>query len=363
MKLENTYLFFKEMLDDTLSFIYQGHFDDAITDMMIDLSEFYITNSKFSKVRKKVSFLMVECFQNIIRHGDNSDVQIEDMPPGLFMTRNIRDRHYIVSANLIDNKSIPSLRQKLDSVNTASPEELKQLYFEVLDSEGFSSKGGAGLGLIQMARKSKQKLDFDFVKVNDQVSYFYLQLKMKSDEQSKQQELQLDNSKRIHSRTIDEDIFLIHKGNFTQAAIRPVIKMVENNMQLKDKGMNLQKSAFHIMVEVLQNISKHSYEDQGMHEGIFLMGYEDDKYVLSTGNYIDNNKIDALKDSLEQLNELNNAELKSMYKKLLREGRISDKGCAGLGLIDISREISDKLEYEFIPIDDKKSFYSLLIKL
>jgi hypothetical protein len=48
---------------------------------------------------------------------------------------------------------------------------------------------------------------------------------------------------------------------------------------------------------------------------------------------------------------------------VLSNGTLSSKGTAGLGMIDIARKSGNKLEYQFLPIDDKNSFFCLTIKI
>jgi hypothetical protein len=44
----------------------------------------------------------------------------------------------------------------------------------MLSNSEFSSKGGAGLGLIEMAKKTGNKLDYDFLQFDSEHSYFIL---------------------------------------------------------------------------------------------------------------------------------------------------------------------------------------------
>ena len=60
----------------------------------------------------------------------------------------------------------------LPSINNLEKDELKALHQELLNTTGFSEKGGAGLGFIDMARKSENKLEFIFVKESEEVSFF-----------------------------------------------------------------------------------------------------------------------------------------------------------------------------------------------
>lgn len=363
MKLDSTYNFFRLLKEDNLAFIYQGSFSNKIIAMATNLIKNNIDNkSGFVTLRNKLSFLMVESFQNIVRHGDKSDLGLGQE---IFITRNFGNTYYIISANLIENEKVDFLKEKLEQVNTADKDDLKKLYVEVLTNKKLSSKGGAGLGLIDMARKSGEKLIFDFVPINKGFSFFYLQMRLKSKNKKviKERELPLEQSKELHVETSKSNLFIIQKGNFSQDAIGPVLKMVENNMQ--NQVLRVQKIAFLMLVEILQNISKHAFPIDGIKEGIFLMGEYEDKYIISTGNYIENRNIPYLKDYLASLNKLSKEELNTLYRKTLREGREieTETGGAGLGLIDIARESCDKLEYEFFPIDDKLSFFSIIVKI
>jgi len=362
MKIGNTYDFFNRLRKDDLSFIYQGNFSDRITSMVIRLIENNISGG-FSKLKNKISFLMIESFQNIIRHGDSLEAENIPSSPGLFLTRCIGDTYYITSANLIENVNVDPLREKLMQVNVLDKDGLKDLYFEILSNKQISSKGGAGLGLIQMSRKSGQKLDFDFVKVSDTLSFFYFQMKLRSSEDlppPPDNECPISFSKDFHTTASEENIFLIHKGSYSQESIRPVLRMVETNIQDQSDQYALQKISFHILVEILQNISRHGAVENGEREGIFLMGHEDNHYMMSTGNFVENAKVPILKQQIDHLNTLSKPDLHKLYKQTLREGKITEGGGAGLGLIDVVRESSSKVEYELIEIDEHKSFFSLL---
>ena len=50
-----------------------------------------------------------------------------------------------------------------------------------------------------------------------------------------------------------------------------------------------------------------------------------------------------------------------MHYSQLRDGELSNKGGAGLGLIDIARKTSKKIKYEFIPINARYSYFLLKV--
>ena len=57
-------------------------------------------------------------------------------------------------------------------------EELKTYYREVLSSNELSEKGGAGLGIIDLVRKSGNKIEYRFDTVNEQFSFFSMIVNM-----------------------------------------------------------------------------------------------------------------------------------------------------------------------------------------
>ena len=82
-------------------------------------------------------------------------------------------------------------------------------------------------------------------------------------------------------------------------------------------------------------------------------------YHVTTGNVIENDKIEELTEMLDHINSLDKEGLKQLYKSQMKEGRLSEKGGAGLGFIDIARKTGNKLEFHFLPIDEGRSFFLL----
>ncbi|MBI9055401.1 MAG: hypothetical protein JEY96_16380 [Bacteroidales bacterium] len=365
MNIDTTFWFFDRISEDNLCLLYNGSFSDEITNKLIELSEYNIlNNASLTKMKKKASFLMAECFQNIVRHGEIIDgEEIDYVDEGFFLTKNWQGIYYITSGNLVEKHKIPELKRQLEKVNSLSKEELKQLYRDVLANQEISEKGGAGLGLIEMARKSGQKLDYFFQDFDDKFSFFYNQIVLKSMEEvfqnNEESPFELKEAIEYHQKMTDSNILIIHKGDFSQDAIFPVLNIIEENLQKEKKDEVSKKKVFHILVELLQNISKHCYVENGKKEGIFMIGESDGCFIINTGNLIQNEYVDDLKDLLDQINNLNGKELKDLYLDKLRERNIPKKEGAGIGLIDIARRIISPVNYSIIRIDSKKSFLTI----
>ena len=67
--------------------------------------------------------------------------------------------------------------------------------------------------------------------------------------------------------------------------------------------------------------------------------------MVTTGNLIDNSHVNPLINTLDKVNSLNPQELKEHYKQALLNSRISDKGGAGLGFIDLVKKTGNKIQY------------------
>jgi hypothetical protein len=160
------------------------------------------------------------------------------------------------------------------------------------------------------------------------------------------------------------EIRLAYEGKISHQITKAFIALAEAQMAEDQEAIRVQRIIFHVMVECLQNVSRHADDhDPGDNiysgHGIFIISKNSDAYFVTTGNAILNEKIPALKNMIDKINELNNPMLKDFYIKQMREGRLSDKGGAGLGFIDIRRKTGSKLEYHFLPVGEKISFFML----
>ncbi|MCI5055207.1 MAG: SiaB family protein kinase [Flavobacteriales bacterium] len=362
MKLESLYWFYQKLKEDNLCFIYQGDFSDNMTEKMISMSEGNLDHVKeMSKMKRKISFLMAESFQNVIRHG--SEMAAANDNKGLFLARNIGNTFFINSANLILNDEIPGLEKKLNQINNLDKDQLKSYYLDVLSNTEISQKGGAGLGLIEMARKSSQKLEFDFEKIDEKISYFYLGIKLVGKQETEDYNVPIRIAKFFHREMMDDNIIVSYKGDFSQNSIMPVLRMVEDSIYRSTEKRTLRKRVFLTLVELSQNISLHALKKGERADGIVIVTKSQDVYTLSAGNLISNDKIEILKQHLEDLRGLTDLELKSMYKETLLNGPKYESAGAGLGLIEIFRDCQGEVLFDFTPVDHKKSFYSIKMSI
>jgi hypothetical protein len=176
----------------------------------------------------------------------------------------------------------------------------------------------------------------------------------------------------FHKEMLSNKFTLVYEGEITHQITKAFTSLAENKMDSYSEDASMKKKVFHVMVECLQNLSKRAEEFEtegsqgGAGNGIFIVGRlgdDNQDYQVMTGNAVENSKVSELKALLEKINHLDKDGLKELFKKQMREGSLSEKGGAGLGLIDIARKTGEKLEYHFVEIDDKTSFFLLRTKI
>ncbi|MCH2223914.1 MAG: SiaB family protein kinase [Crocinitomicaceae bacterium] len=181
-----------------------------------------------------------------------------------------------------------------------------------------------------------------------------------------QSTMELKEVYNFYRKMEGENVILSFKGEFTSDLLTSILDIMESKMRKLTISDKLKKRVFNILVECFQNLYHHiehandNKEDTLFQKSALIMvKYVGDKIIVQTGNYVKNNGISDLENRLSTVNDLTQIELRKLYQDRLLNNSLSDKGTAGLGLIDIARKSKNKLGYEFIPIDKDCSFFCL----
>ena len=158
------------------------------------------------------------------------------------------------------------------------------------------------------------------------------------------------------------EITLAYEGDINHQIMKAFTDLIEENMSQINESEALRIKVYHVMVEGLQNISKHAVHPGDLYSleytrGIFLVCRNEKVYNVVTGNVIRKERIAYLDELIGHINSQSKKQLDELYKKQLREGHLSEKGGAGLGFIDIRRKTGNDLKYEFLPISDTHDFF------
>ena len=171
----------------------------------------------------------------------------------------------------------------------------------------------------------------------------------------------------FHKTMESNGLMLAYEGEVTQQLTKAFGALAEMNLEKEEEAATVRKRVFHIMVECLQNVAKHSDDKMGEAvkpgAGIFLVGRFNDHYAITTGNIIANERIDFVRDLIEKVNGMDKGEVKAFYKEMLRSSKLSEKSGAGLGFIDMIKKTGEPIEYHFEPVNDNTSYFLYKVKI
>ena len=130
-----------------------------------------------SKIRKKVYNVLVESLQNLYHHIEElpEEMQAEfESKFGMLVVSRESGKYRISTGNFVSQNKVDVLKNKIDKINSMGKEELKDMYKFILNHQRLSEKGGGGLGLVDIARKTGNRLEYTFEEYNDKYYFFNL---------------------------------------------------------------------------------------------------------------------------------------------------------------------------------------------
>jgi hypothetical protein len=170
----------------------------------------------------------------------------------------------------------------------------------------------------------------------------------------------------------ENNISIIYSGPLWAEGIDGLAEFLQKRLDMDDMSLSASQSVFSVFVEQMNNMLMYSAEKErrehpetGTMEtanGIFVLGSQDKSYYVQTGNVIKNSSVGLLKDRIDYLNKLDKKELRELYKEQIKteNGNPESKG-AGLGLTEIARRATSKIEYEFIPYGEDLSYFTMYV--
>jgi len=353
---------------ERLMFVYRGVVTNENSSSLLMLLEKEMETSEFSFMgRKRLFMFVLESLQNVSRHSDKNNYG----EMSLVVYSKTGNGYTVTTGNVIETERIGNLRAKLDELNKLEAEEIRSVYRDMLSHSEFSSKGGAGLGLIEMAKTTGNKLDFDFIRLDDKYSYFILSKTVDSGGigmhyLGEETHFRGEAVAQLERLMAENNVHLIWSGHFSPEIGKEVLSFTETKLSEEDVDSGIRRKVFSILVETLENVAKYSpgpeeEEKYGMPVAILrLIGQY---YYVTTGNLIPDDKVAALKEKLDTINRCDREALIALFRESIIKQSLDTESTGNMGLIDMARKSGNKLEYIFEKVNDKYSYYTLTIKV
>ncbi|MCF8465195.1 MAG: DUF6272 family protein [Flavobacteriales bacterium] len=164
--------------DAAILYEFEGEVDKQILLETLPIIEDILDALEVDRQKKrKIVNIAIETLQNLQLHSYQANGSDYEFEP-LFIVGKERENITIHIGNLVANGERAVLEDKIKKINSLNEEEIKFLYGVIMKQTvvKFSTKGGAGLGLIDMKKKSGNELGFSFQELDDTVCYFNLKI-------------------------------------------------------------------------------------------------------------------------------------------------------------------------------------------
>jgi hypothetical protein len=179
MKVNDFFQYREEITGNGIFLTFNGV---LVHSFMVKLADMLKSKMSLFNVDKN---LEMKIFSTVIEQAQNIIFYSAERVPVPFMenemmgvgtiTVGVEDGHYfVICGNMMPNANVEKLRNKLTAIQNMSQDELKQFYKEQRRLTPDSDSKGAGLGFIEMARKTSRTIEFDFKKLDEQNSFFTL---------------------------------------------------------------------------------------------------------------------------------------------------------------------------------------------
>ncbi|MZP28903.1 hypothetical protein GTO91_04165 [Heliobacterium undosum] len=174
--------FHEEIKKEGIIFCYSGPISQATIEgigqtlrLNMELEEAGFTTSQ------KVFSIFVEQMQNVLNHSvetvKHSIDPDQELRVGILIIGHEEGHFYIYCGNRVNNSDVDRLREKIEFLRRLDKEELKALYkMTRQQKKAEPERKGAGLGLIEMARRAGKPIEYSFYRIDEAHSFFCLKV-------------------------------------------------------------------------------------------------------------------------------------------------------------------------------------------
>ncbi len=128
---------------------------------------------------RKMFSVFVEMAQNILYYSAEKEIRRSDgkeVGVGIVLIRDMDKYFCITSGNQIEKERGEKIYARCEELAALGKEDLKALYHQRRQSQTPEGSKGAGLGLIDMMRKSDAPPNFELRAIDEHLSFFILNI-------------------------------------------------------------------------------------------------------------------------------------------------------------------------------------------
>jgi len=166
------------MAEEGVVFSFSGMISQSLTAFMLETAKTQLEDSgEDSKMIRSMFHIAIEQLQNIMSYSKERDINDENKytSPGVLVIgfSEKYNKYYVTSSNQIFEEDKEKLMNKIDEINSMEKDALRKFLREKLRSAEDKHDRGAGVGFIEMAKRSSEKLKYNFENIDGKY-YFHI---------------------------------------------------------------------------------------------------------------------------------------------------------------------------------------------
>lgn len=176
------YKYYEEMHKQGTILYFNGPVSQTVVEGIADLlrDKLRADNTGMGAVQR-VFAILIEQMQNIVRYSaeriENNGGWDGEIAFGTLLVGREKDGSYFIACgNRIKSHEGEIISRRIDLIQMMDKDELKSYYKECRKKKTPESVKGAGLGFIDMARKSSRPLDYAIIPMDNDNSFFMMKV-------------------------------------------------------------------------------------------------------------------------------------------------------------------------------------------
>ncbi|HRH37560.1 MAG TPA: SiaB family protein kinase [Flavobacteriales bacterium] len=324
MDLASVHALYDVLARDRFDLLYSGNFPDEHTADLITLSEDQaVLGLRDRTHRQRLAFVMVEAYQNIVRHRTKLIGAMErGAGRSMFMMRSTADGEEVIALDPVLTEEVEELDRMLARIGTADVKQLKQIFLDRLKDGTRTQRGGAGLGLIEMARRSNNGLRHKLLPLNASSKLFLLHVLVGQG----MQETSADEVMRVHTLVGANEILLLCRGGASATVLDVVLNMLGKDIDTERGASDKLKRVYLAAAEWLQAV--------GVSDTSFIAVGGIDHKELIAGGCMPKDRVGAIREQVVRVKAMDANTRERHYRSA-----ILGRGAMDLptGLLDLAR--------------------------
>ncbi|BEH10464.1 MULTISPECIES: SiaB family protein kinase [Geobacter] len=160
-----------------------------------------------------------------------------------------------------------------------------------------------------------------------------------------------------------DGILMCFNGPFSHSIIEEIGIAIRNHLAAENIARMAVQDVFAVYIEMTQNarnyLARRDISPAKAGSATIVIARRDEFYSVTSGNVILNDDVELLRTRIDHIKAQAPDELKKLIRQQLRAEVQPGAMGAGIGLMEMAKRASGRLEYSVRPVDDRHSFFTL----